>query len=115
VNGATPRREDGRPDLTVAWLAAITVLALAVRLVNLDSGLWSDEIDSLVSSFRPPLAEIVTVFPRDNRHPFYSVLAHLAILVFGEHNWVIRLPAVLFGTAPSIWDQATMRFRASAI
>lgn len=93
-----PRQQE---DLQVRgwWLAALTVVALALRLVNLDSGLWIDEIDSLVSSFRPPLSEIVLEFPRDNRHPFYSVLAHLAIMVFGESPWVIRLPAVLFGTA----------------
>lgn len=81
------------------WLAALTAVALGLRLVNIDSGLWIDEIDSLVTSFRPSLADIVLEFPRDNRHPFYSVLAHLAIAVFGEHNWVIRLPAVIFGTA----------------
>ncbi len=91
----------GRPgrDLTVWWLVGLTALALVVRVIGLDSGLWADEIDSLVSSFRPPLADIVLTFPRDNRHPFYSVLAHLAMAVFGEHNWVIRLPAVLFGAA----------------
>jgi len=94
---------DGTPDrrtLNVgAWLVALTVLALVVRLIRLNTGLWVDEIDSLMTSFRPSLTQIVTTFPRDNRHPFYSVLAHLCIQLFGEHPWSIRLPAVLFGTA----------------
>ena len=82
-----------------SWLIALTVVALALRLINLNSGLWVDEIDSLQTSFRPALMDIITVFPRDNRHPFYSVLAHFCIQLFGEHPWSIRLPAVIFGAA----------------
>jgi len=81
------------------WLWALTAVALAVRIIGLNGGLWVDEIYSLLHSFRPPLAEILTTFPRDNRHPFYSVLAHLSLRAFGESPWTIRLPALLFGTA----------------
>ena len=70
-----------------------------LRLINLGSGLWVDEIYSLLGSFRPPLLQIVGAFPRDNHHPFYSVLAHLSIALFGESAWSVRLPSVLFGTA----------------
>jgi mannosyltransferase len=48
---------------------------------------------------RHPLAEIVTVFPGDNQHPLYSILARLCVLAFGEHAWSLRLPAVVFGVA----------------
>jgi len=75
------------------------VVALALRLVGLDSGLWVDEIYSLLGSFRPPLAQIVTEFPGDNQHPFYSVLAHVSLTLFGESAWSIRLPSVAFGVA----------------
>ena len=81
------------------WIVALTALALVLRLVRLDSGLWIDEIYSLLHSFRPSLWQIVSVFPRDNHHPFYSVLAHLSLTVFGESAWSIRLPAALFGAA----------------
>lgn len=81
------------------WVAALVGVALLLRAIGLDSGLWIDEIYSLVDSFRPPLAQIVTVFPRDNQHPLYSVLAHIAIAAFGEEPWAIRLPALLFGVA----------------
>lgn len=90
---------DQGPGIRPAELAALFVVALLLRCINLNSGLWVDEIDSLVSSFRPPLADIITLFPRDNRHPFYSVLAHLCIALFGEHPWSIRLPSVVFGAA----------------
>ncbi len=88
-------------DLAVrpGWIAVLAVVALALRIVGLDGGLWIDEIYSLLDSFRPPLAQIVTVFPRDNHHPLYSVLAHLSLAGLGEAAWTIRLPALLFGVA----------------
>lgn len=95
---AEPRR-DNRGVVDAGWVAALTCSALLLRAIGLDSGLWIDEIYSLVDSFRPALAQIVTVFPRDNQHPLYSVLAHIAIAAFGEAPWAIRLPALLFGVA----------------
>jgi len=83
----------------VATLVALTLAALVLRVVGSNSGLWIDEIYSLVDFFRVPLGRMVTAFPRDNHHPLYSALAHLSIGAFGEAPWSIRLPAVLFGTA----------------
>ena len=90
-----------RPITTteVATVVALTLVALVLRLVGSNSGLWIDEIYSLVDFFRVPLGRMVTAFPRDNHHPLYSALAHLSIAAFGEAPWSIRLPAVLFGTA----------------
>lgn len=80
-------------------LAAILVLAAVLRLVGLQSGLWFDEIATLVKSVRLPLSQIVTDFPGVNAHPLYSVLGHLSIETFGESAWSLRLPACLFGVA----------------
>ncbi len=99
MGGGGAQPSGGDLAVRASWIWALTAVALALRLVNLDSGLWVDEIDSLITSFRPPLLAIVSVFPRDNRHPFYSVLAHLSLTAFGEHPWSIRLPAVIFGAA----------------
>ncbi len=85
----------------VGWmpLAAITLLGLALRVIGLDGGLWWDEIRTLIDSVRQPLRQIVTVFPGNNQHTFYSVLAHLSTTVLGEAPWTLRLPALLFGVA----------------
>jgi 4-amino-4-deoxy-L-arabinose transferase-like glycosyltransferase len=80
-------------------LTSIVVLGAALRIINLDSNLWYDEIRSLVDSVRSPLGQIVTHFPSNNDHLFYSVLANLSIDAFGEHAWTLRLPAVTFGIA----------------
>lgn len=80
-------------------MAALTIAALLLRLPGLNGGLWVDEIYSLLFSFRLPVLDIVAAFPRDNHHPFYSLLAHAARALFGEAPWTVRLPSLLFGTA----------------
>lgn len=81
------------------WLLGLTVIALVLRLINLDSGLWIDEISSLVNQYRLPVGEVFTSYIGDNQHPLYAVLASASVSIFGEHAWSIRLPAVLFGVA----------------
>jgi 4-amino-4-deoxy-L-arabinose transferase-like glycosyltransferase len=85
--------------LEVGGIALLTAAGLALRLVGLDGGLWVDEISSLLESYRPPLYDVLTVFPGDTQHPFYALLANLALKTLGEANWVIRLPAALAGAA----------------
>ncbi len=80
-------------------LLALTAIACALRLYDLGSGLWYDEITTLLDSVRVPFWTIVTHFPSNNEHPFYSVLAHAADALVGEHAWSLRLPAALFGIA----------------
>jgi mannosyltransferase len=91
---------------TARWaLLAITAVAAILRIIGLNSGLWYDEIVTLVESVRKPLAQLVTAFPSNNNHPFYSLLAHASIHAGGEHPWTLRLPAFVFGvlTIPSAY------------
>ena len=84
---------------TRSVLTALILLGAGLRFFHLDSGLWFDEIKTLIDSVRSPLAEILTHFPGNNDHPLYSVLAHLSIVGFGEHAWSLRLPAAILGIA----------------
>ena len=84
---------------TLLFLVLMTAVAAAVRSVGLNGQLWYDEIASLLHSFRPSVAHIVTHYESNNNHPLYSLLAHAAIALFGEHPWSVRLPALLFGVA----------------
>lgn len=92
-----------------ATVAALTLLGTLLRAKGLDSGLWFDEIVTLVESVRPPLGQVVTAFPGNNNHPFYSLLAHFSTVVLGEHAWTLRLPAFVFGVAsiPILYGLAT--------
>jgi 4-amino-4-deoxy-L-arabinose transferase-like glycosyltransferase len=77
----------------------LTALALVLRAIGSNGGLWYDEIFTLLASARGPLSRIVTAFPDSNQHTLYSVLAHFSIQIFGEHAWSLRLPALLLGVA----------------
>ncbi len=80
-------------------VAALTALALAIRIRGIDGGLWVDEIVSIMGSFRTPFPQSLAEFPNDSKHPLYTLLAHLSISIFGEHAWSVRLPALMFGVA----------------
>jgi mannosyltransferase len=98
-------RTDGAAtgDATPRWwwllLAATFLIAAALRVIGLGSGLWYDEIVTLVQSARHPVAQIVTDSPGVNAHPLYSLLAHGSLVAFGESAWALRLPACVFGVA----------------
>ena len=81
------------------WLVGLTLAGLVLRVINLNSGLWLDEIYSLVNQFRLGVWDVFTTYIGDNQHPLYAVLASLSVSLFGEHPWSIRLPAVVFGVA----------------
>ena len=83
-------------------LGAILLAALAVRLVDLGSGLWLDEITTVVEYVRRPFVAIVTDYASDNNHLLYSVLVRATMSVFGESAFTLRLPAAVMGVA-SIW------------
>lgn len=83
-------------------LVLISAIGLALRLWNLNSPPWIDEVMTLVDFVRHPVNEIVINYSTQNQHMLYSLLARAAFGVFGESIWALRLPAVLFGIG-SIW------------
>lgn len=96
----SPHRDRGPSDRAVAvWLGLILVVAAAARLHALGTGLWFDEILTLVHDASKPFARIVTTYDSQNSHLLYSVLAAASVSAFGETAWALRLPAALFGVA----------------
>lgn len=89
----------------LVFLGLITVLALVLRLWHLDSGLWYDEVLTLVDFVRLPASQIVQTYTSLNNHVFFTLQAHLSTTLLGEGAWQLRLPAVLFGvaTVPLLW------------
>ena len=86
-------------------LAAILVLAAALRLTHLGSGLWYDEIETLVRYARLPFGRIVTTFDSQNQHMLYSLSAHASMGVLGDGARGVRFPAAVFGVL-SLWALA---------
>lgn len=80
------------------WVIFLTFLGFFLRIIHLNTGIWYDEIVTLVRFVRPGLLDIISSYPSENQHMLYSILAHLSVSLFGEHIWSLRLPSVLFGT-----------------
>lgn len=83
------------------WLAAILLLALALRVWGLNAPLWYDEILTVDTHLRLPWAGMMRDYSM-NHHYLHNILAKLSVGLFGESNWSVRLPAMLFGLG-SIW------------
>lgn len=92
----------GDVALMTAPLFGVLVVATALRLYQLNAGLWLDEIVTYVLYVRDPFGQIVVTYNSENQHFLYSLLAHLSFVLFGESAWALRLPAVLFGVG-SLW------------
>ncbi len=78
------------------WLAAILLLALVARIVGLNAPLWYDEILTVDTHLRLPWRDMMQGYSM-NYHYLFNLQSKLAISAFGEQNWAIRLPAVVFG------------------
>lgn len=90
-------RRDGRLHLTM--LATICVLAAALRARFLFDTVGFDEADTFVSYASRPLYIGLSWYPQPNNHVFHTLLLHLASRLFGDHEWVVRLPALCAGLA----------------
>lgn len=80
-------------------LLLILIIATVARVENLNNSLWYDEIFTLINFIRLPLEDLISIYASFNNHPLYSLQANISVLLFGEHNWSIRLPATVFGIA----------------
>ena len=100
----SPPREEG-PVLAVASqtqtviLAGLILCATALRLYNLDVGIWYDEMLTYVRYMSLTVGQIVSTYDDANNHVLFTVLARLSLSAFGDSVWALRLPAVGFGVA----------------
>lgn len=90
-----PKAEKKWTWIVLALLAGAAIL----RLPQLGSGLWLDEIYTFINYARAPYGEIVSTYASENQHFLFTLLAHAAFNLFGETAAALRVPAVLFGVA----------------
>ncbi len=83
-----------------SWgIAVITGVGLFLRLRHLGSDLWIDEITPILFYGKFSALQVIATYLSSNNHLLNTLLVKLSIAIFGETEWAIRLPAVLFGTA----------------
>ena len=70
-----------RSALVLFFLLAVAAL---LRLHRLGDEAWLDEIQTHALVSRLGLGELATTYPSQNQHVLYSLLARVAIVVFGD-------------------------------
>jgi uncharacterized membrane protein len=76
----------------------ILLLALVLRLVNINQSLWLDEAIGAIAARDYTYREIFTeLMTRDNHTPLYYLLLKAWTNVFGFSELSIRMPSILFG------------------
>jgi 4-amino-4-deoxy-L-arabinose transferase-like glycosyltransferase len=83
-------------------LSSLSVLAFGLRLWQLNTDLWFDELLTLLNYVRMPFGFIIARLPDQNNHIVFSLLSHASVQLFGESAWAVRLPSVIFGVL-SLW------------
>lgn len=78
-------------------LSCIIALGLLLRCLFLNSSFWLDEITPLTFYRDSSIFGLLTTYYSTNNHLFYTLLEKMAVSVFGEQEWVVRLPSVLIG------------------
>ncbi|MEP6994681.1 MAG: glycosyltransferase family 39 protein [Acidobacteriota bacterium] len=85
--------------LAIPILAFIGMVALALRLANLFRPMDYDEAFTFLHYASQPLAVGLADYSLPNNHLFHTLLVHVCVRLFGNHPWVIRLPAFCAGVA----------------
>lgn len=81
----------------------ITSLAIGVRLIGINQSLWLDEAITAETATSFSLSQIINVFgPTDFNPPLHYLLVKLFVSIFGNAEFVLRLPSLLAGVA-STW------------
>jgi len=97
---------------TLIWgIFAIIGLALLSRTLGISQDFWLDEVATLEYT-RSSLLDQLTLFVSPNNHVLNTLLIKLSIDLFGESEWSVRLPAVIFGimTVPVLYWVAQRSF-----
>jgi 4-amino-4-deoxy-L-arabinose transferase-like glycosyltransferase len=109
-----PQRSKRVSRTEVGVLLALSALALALRLPGLSRGIYTDEAYSLALAQRS-FGQMLALFGYEPNGMPYSIVLWPLIRIFGSGLTLLRLPAVIAGSAsvPALW-WAARRYAAPA-
>jgi hypothetical protein len=96
VVGSLGRSLKADGPLDVVILLALSLLGIALRVRFLFQPIGLDEAETFLSYASRPLYIGLSSYTPNN-HLLHTLLLHFAWRLFGDHEWVIRLPALLAG------------------
>ena len=88
-----------RTAATIWFLLLVTAVGIALRVAGLGQDLWIDELATLDDLRAMSPGDLVSSYTSANQHVLNSLLVWASIRIFGEAEWSVRLPALLFGVA----------------
>jgi hypothetical protein len=113
---------EGREGIPV--LTALILGGMVLRLMRLNEPVSYDEAYSFIYYASKPLYLALSYYSSTNNHLFYTFLLHLSTGLFGEAEWVLRLPSFVasvlmipltFFVARASYDRSTAIFAAALI
>jgi 4-amino-4-deoxy-L-arabinose transferase-like glycosyltransferase len=107
ARGLGARPEERGRDAVILW--SIVALALVLRVANSwITSLHLDDFHTLYHVRAPDLAEFFHRLKQDNHPPLSFLVVRLVRTLFGEDEFVLRIPAILYGvaTVPVVWQIA---------
>ena len=97
VDGRNLRDQFKVPRSHLFVLASLMLLATALVAIYSSQTMRSDEANSFLNyGTRSPLVAL-GFYGSTNNHILHSVLMRLSVIIFGDEEWSIRLPAMVFG------------------
>lgn len=75
----------------------IIIVAILIRLFFLNQPIRYDEAVTFIDYVKKPLFLGLSDYHFTNNHIFYTFLAHITYILFGNQLWAIRLPALIIG------------------
>jgi len=83
--------------LQILLLALVLLLAMGLRMYNLSSESLSLDEGQSHASVAMPFGEMLNEIKQDTHPPLYFVLLYGSIRIFGDTEFGMRIPSVLFG------------------
>jgi hypothetical protein len=80
-----------------ALVALSTIAGIALRLLYINQPMRTDEAQTFLFYASKPLLIGISNYAAPNNHLLNTFLCHFSIVVFGNHPWAIRLPALVAG------------------
>lgn len=81
----------------IRYLTVILLVAFVLRLYYLFQPMRYDEAFGFILFFSQPLSFSLSHYVAPNNHLLYNIFAHPLYVLLGNSEWVMRLPAFLFG------------------
>jgi len=89
------------PEQDPTWvyviLGAITLIGMAIRVIDLNRSILYDEAFTFIEYASRPFKYILASYSAPNNHIFHTLLMGICYRLFGGDPWVLRLPAFTAG------------------